>query len=99
MVSRLGGVDRLVNAMGSRSFVDSLWAMMRVGEFYSPGDLASLTRQPREKVEIGLAFLTEFGFIKNLGGVEAVFWKGKEGPSPSEVVTILQTLSPRRTAR
>jgi hypothetical protein len=99
MVTRLGSEDGLVNAMQSGNSVDSLWSIIRLGEFYSPGDLASLTRQPREKVEIGLAFLTEFGFIKSLGGTDSVFWKEKEGPSPSEVVTILQTLSPRQTTR
>jgi len=85
--------------MQDHSFVDLLWSMMRVGEFYSAGDLVGLTSFSLDEVRLGLAFLAEFGFLKSLGEPDLVYWKEAVGPSPSEVVTILQSFNPRQTTR
>ncbi len=72
------------------ALIDSVWARMACGEFYSVNDLAKSLDKPPETVGRVLAFLGSYGFIEQLTRHELVFRKLSEYQSPKFAIELLR---------
>jgi len=66
---------------------------MRQGNYYTVGDLANLSGQPRCAVTDAVKFLTKYGFIKRLGIEDALFTRTAIKISPADTLNILQNMT------
>ena len=73
--------------------IDAVWCAMKIGEFYSPSDLASTSGQSRVSVLRVLEFLKKYGFTEQLTKRELIFRRRWDSPSPADALHVLQTLN------
>jgi len=64
--------------------VDDIWSMMEAGKYYSIGDLAQLSGQPKTSILDSIWFLSKYGFVQSIGQPTEIFTKtGKLSPAKS----------------
>ncbi len=72
------------------ALIDSIWARMACGEFYSVNDLARSLAEPPEAVSRVLGFLSSYGFLEQFTRDELVFRKLSEYQSPKFAIELLR---------
>lgn len=75
------------------SWIDSVWASMREGKYYSVQDLANASGCPRTLVANVTDFLAKYGFAEKIGRSEPLFTRAKLELSPTETIKLLECIT------